>query len=158
MEKEIWKDVQGYEGLYQVSNLGRVKSLNYHNTKEERVLKQNMVRDYYQVCFSVNKKRKYYRVNRLVATAFIPNPNNYQFVNHINEVKTDNRVDNLEWCDVKYNINYGSRNERISISSKGKVLSQETKDKIAKAKRDKKTLNRMKTIFIKLLELRRQVS
>lgn len=121
-ELEIWKDIKDYEGLYQVSNMGRVKSLNYHNTKEERILKQNIVRGYYQVCFSVNKKRKYYRVNRLVAQAFLPNPNNYPCVNHKDENPKNNIVSNLEWCDVKYNINYGTRNKRIGKTIRRKRI------------------------------------
>ena len=63
---------------------------------------------------SSNGKSKYYAVHRLVASAFIPNPNNYPCVNHKSEVKTDNRVDNLEWCTQEYNINYGTRNEKAS--------------------------------------------
>lgn len=120
-EKEEWRDIKGYEGLYQVSNLGRVKSLSkYHKTKsgyfsKERILKQIYNdRGYKLVGLSKEWKKEKIFVHRLVAEAFISNPNNYLQVNHINEFEKDNnRVENLEWCDAKYNCNYGTRNKRI---------------------------------------------
>ena len=112
---EKWKDINGYEGLYKVSNKGRVKSLNYNHTKKEKILKPYINNCGYEiVCLSKNNTRKQYLIHRLVAEAFIPNPNNYSEVNHINEDKLNNYVNNLEWCNKKYNMNYGSRSERAS--------------------------------------------
>ena len=113
-EKEIWKDIQGYEGKYQVSNLGRVKSLNYNNTCKERILipckKPN---GYLCVVLSKNCICKKFYVHRLVAQAFIENPDNLPQVNHIDENKLNNRVENLEWCSHEYNTNYGTGIERM---------------------------------------------
>lgn len=120
--EEIWKDIEEYEGLYQVSNLGNVKSLertriskcgSIANVKE-RILKPANNRGYLMVVLCKNGKLKTYSIHRLVAQAFLDNPNNYEQINHIDEDKTNNNVSNLEWCDAKYNINYGTRNERIS--------------------------------------------
>lgn len=110
--EEIWKDIKGYEGLYQVSNLGRVRSLKYG---KERVLKTQLDKDGYE-CLMLykNGKHKTCRIHRLVAEAFIPNPDGLPCINHINECKQSNVVTNLEWCSVAYNNSYGTRNERIS--------------------------------------------
>lgn len=146
MEKEIWKDIIGYEGLYQVSNMGRVKSLekkccrdNYNRVIDEFIKKtQISKKGYINVSLTKNKNKKTFKVHRLVAQAFIPNPNNYPQVNHLNEDKTDNRVENLEWCTQEQNINYGVRNEKaskgISIALKGKKKSQEHRDKLSQVK------------------------
>lgn len=93
MSEEIWRDITGYEGLYQVSNCGRVKSF-YHGG---RILKQSLKRGYMFVELYLNTNGKIHIVHRLVAQAFIPNPLNKLEVNHINGIKTDNRVENLEW-------------------------------------------------------------
>ena len=120
---EIWRDVVGYEGLYQVSNLGRVKSLNYHIYGKERILKPgNSSGGYFVVSLCKNSKRKPFYIHRLVATAFIPNPNNKPEVNNKDENKTNNRVDNLEWMTSKENINFGTHNERIARSLSKSVL------------------------------------
>lgn len=109
---EIWKNVVGYEGLYQVSSIGRVK-----NTKKNKLLKQRFRgKGYLAVSLNKNGCFKDYYVHRLVAEAFIPNLDNLPQVNHKSEVKTDNRVDNLEWCTVSYNINYGTRGKRAAIN------------------------------------------
>jgi len=130
LNNEIWKDIEGYEGLYQVSNYGRIKSLareieyvarnqytEYIRKQkvEERIMKTGFDKDgYVQVGLSLNGKVKTKRVHFLVAKAFIPNPNNYNCLNHINEVKTDNRVENLEWCSIAYNNAYGSRSKAVN--------------------------------------------
>ena len=113
--QETWKDIAGYEGLYQVSDLGRVRSLNYHHTSEVRILKPSKDRKgYLLVKLCKNGVRKTLKVHRLVALAFVEGYDlvNNQ-VNHINEDKSDNRAINLEWCDVTYNNNHGTRNHRI---------------------------------------------
>ena len=112
MTSEIWKDIAGYEGLYQVSDKGRVRSLKYG---KERILKpRNIGQGYLQVILCKNREMKQYYVHRLTAQTFIHNPNNLPQVNHKDEVKTNNSVENLEWCDRKYNNNYGTRNQRIA--------------------------------------------
>lgn len=117
---EEWKPISGYEDLYQVSNFGRVKSLNYNHTNQEQILKQATNKDGYKVvCLYKDGKGKTFQVHRLVAMAFITNPNNYAEVNHKDECKTNNHISNLEWCDCKYNCNYGTRNERHSKAMSG---------------------------------------
>ena len=117
MIEEIWKPIKGYEGLYEVSSLGRVKSLqridnNNHSLKEKIMIQHNKY-GYQTICLSKHGKHQYFRVHRLVAQAFIPNPNNYTIVNHIDENKQNNCVDNLEWCTQKYNVNHGTSIEKI---------------------------------------------
>ena len=122
---EIWKNIEGYEGLYQVSNLGRVKSLRFG---KERILKPgNNVQGYLHVILLKNGERKWCSIHRLVAQTFIPNPDNLSDINHKDEVKTNNSVQNLEWCSAKYNCNFGTRNQRISEKTSKPVL-QFTKD------------------------------
>lgn len=127
--EEIWKDIKDYEDIYQVSNTGRVRSLDHYITFYDskmghdvtklikgRLLKQRIGKLGYDVvilCKSGDRKDK--KVHRLVAEAFIPNPNNYPHINHKDEVKHNNSVDNLEWCTQYYNINYGNRNISYSI-------------------------------------------
>lgn len=104
--KEIWKDIKNYEGLYQVSNLGRVKSLYY---REKILIPQKSKNGYLRVNLSKNGVVKKENIHKLVAQAFISNIDNLSQINHKNENKEDNNVNNLEWCDSKYNMNYGSR-------------------------------------------------
>ena len=125
--QEIWKDVKDYEGLYQVSNLGRVKSLGIRfirsnlkpYTKLPRILSQIGCKNgYKKVELTKNGFSKRYYVHRLVAEAFIPNPDNLPEVNHKDEVASNNHVDNLEWCTHRYNSNYGTRAVRIKDKMK----------------------------------------
>lgn len=112
------KDVVGYEGLYAVTSCGKVwsykrqKFLGYHYDK----------RGYPRVSLYKDDKIKHYMVHRLVAEAYIPNPENLPQINHRDENKTNNCLQNLEWCDSKYNANYGTRNEKISNSLKIPIL------------------------------------
>ena len=114
---EEWRPIGGYEGLYEVSNLGRVRSVDrYVKSKGESywLRKGKMLspakdkNGYLKVNLYCNGKCKTINVHRLVAQEFIPNPDNLPQINHKDEDKTNNRVDNLEWCDAKYNINYGT--------------------------------------------------
>lgn len=115
--KETWKDVIGYEGKYQISNTGEVKSLNYLSTGETKLLKQQTDKHgYKRVRLYKDGKGKSCLVHRLVAIAFIPNPNDLPMVNHKDEDKTNNNVNNLEWCTIAYNNNYGTKIERQSKS------------------------------------------
>ena len=104
---EVWKDIKGYEGLYQVSNFGRVKSLTrlskQNHLLPERFLKTNENDRYLRVDLWKDGKHKFYEVHRLVAAAFIANPENKPVVNHIDGDKHNNNVNNLEWCTVSEN-------------------------------------------------------
>lgn len=119
---EIWKDIDGYPN-YQVSNMGNVKSLNYSHTGKEKLLKACIDKDgYLGVVLCNNGNKKGFRVHRLVAMAFIPNPLNLPIINHKNQIVNDNRVENLEWCDYVYNNNYADRNKKVGIASKKRML------------------------------------
>ena len=108
---EVFRDIPGYEGLYQVSNLGNVKSLgngdNKNNVGKERMLKLQKDKDGYLTVFlSIHNYKRLHKVHRLVALAFLPNPNNYPQINHKDKNKSNNNVDNLEWCTAQYNVDY----------------------------------------------------
>ena len=131
LKGEIWKDIKNYEGLYKISNYGRVKSLGryteYQNCLSddrigiksrvnEKILKGRLWYGYHYVRLTKNGKTKGFRVHRLVAEAFIPNPNNNPIINHKDENRLNNHVSNLEWCDCKYNLNYGNSRKKLSES------------------------------------------
>ena len=103
MKQEIWKDIPGYEGMYQVSNYGRVMSLRYHQTKFPKILKPNLTGEYAYVNLSINSHYRSIKIHRAVAICFIPNPENKQFVNHKDGDKFNNHVDNLEWVTAAEN-------------------------------------------------------
>ena len=124
---EVWKDVVGYEGLYQVSNLGRIKSLprlvhfkqDLYRMTKERILKNSVLKSgYCKVTLCKPGSQKLTLVHRIVAQAFIPNPLNLEYVNHKDENPLNCCVDNLEWCTHTYNLNYGTCRERMSKSAK----------------------------------------
>ena len=139
---EVWKDIQGYEGLYQVSNLGRVKSLGrfidrlvYGNYwQEERILKLHKTKyGYLMVELRKNKKPKNFLVHRLVAMTFISNPENKPQIDHINADKTNNSVNNLRWVTAKENVNNPLNMAHLIGKNHpmfGKKHSEETKEKL----------------------------
>lgn len=125
--QEVWKDIKGYEGLYQVSNKGRVKSLSRVASNgrriAERILKPYKNRGgYLQVNFYKDGKLINHYIHRLVATAFIPNPENKPEVNHVNENKENNNANNLEWATRKENNNHGTRKERMAKTHSKPVI------------------------------------
>lgn len=127
METEIFKDIEGYEGLYQISNLGNVKSLNYHRTGKERILKPaKKDNGYLFIGLHKNRNIKYFLIHRLVASSFLPNPNKLKEINHINENKIDNRVENLEWINHKDNMKYGNRSvKELETKNKNSSINAE---------------------------------
>lgn len=133
MKKEIWRDVVGYENLYQTSNLGRARSLDRWVKSKSgsvrlckgKILKPGTTKDgYLKVCLCKNGKKKNFRVHRLVAEAFIPNPYNLPEVNHKDENKLNNNAENLEWCDRLYNVRYGTGIERVAEKNTNGKLSK----------------------------------
>ena len=114
MESEIYKDVIGYEGLYKVSNYGNIKS--YKVNPDGKLMSPTTDKDgYKQIGIrDINYKRKYYRIHRLVAYAFIDNPNNYKFINHKDNNPANNNCDNLEWCTIEHNNKYRFTNGNAS--------------------------------------------
>lgn len=121
-EKEIWKPIEEYNGLYEVSNFGRVRSLDrvVFQQGRKQVYRGTIMtpfknhHGYYCIRLSKGNKKKTFSVHRLVAKAFIPNPKNYPCVNHMDETHTNNNVSNLEWCTQEYNMNYGTARRRIA--------------------------------------------
>lgn len=134
-DKELWKPIEGYEGLYEVSNLGRIKALDrthiqrgnrgciYSHIYKGRIMKPICEKEsgYRSISLYKNGKMTKYNIHRIVAKAFIPNPNNLPQINHKDENKTNNRADNLEWCSTLYNLTFGSRLSRIAEKRAKKV-------------------------------------
>lgn len=121
-EKEIWKDVIGYEGYYRVSNHGNILSC-----RQNIIMKQKITKGYRMIGFTKNKKHKSYSVHRLVAKHFIKNPKNKREVNHLDENKLNNHVSNLKWVTSKENANWGTRNKRIAEFVKNNQVGFTTK-------------------------------
>lgn len=120
---EYWKDIPNYEGLYQASTHGNIRSLNYKGSKVPKVLALRRDKHGYLdllLCKKGIHKRE--KVHRLVAKTFIPNPDNYPQINHKDENPANNFVSNLEWCDSKYNINYGNRAAKFSETRGCKII------------------------------------
>ncbi len=135
---EIWRDIEGFEGIYQISSQGRVKSLkridNNNHPIKEKILKPNIDnregKGYLGVRLCKNGKQKFFQIHRLVYETFVGKIPDDMQCNHINEKKDDNRLENLNLMTPKENSNWGTRNERISEAKKGMKLSEETKNKM----------------------------
>lgn len=121
MDMELWKEIKEYEGLYKISNYGRVK-----NIKTGRILLPSFNGEYKTIGLCKNKKRNYMVIHRLIAMAFIPNPNNLPYVNHKDENKLNNDINNLEWCTHTYNLTYGNAQKR-RVSTRVIPVVQKTK-------------------------------
>lgn len=125
MEEE-WRDIKGYEGYYQVSNMGRVKRLKITGkdgrTYRERILAPVYNTRYLNVSLCKNGTVTQHSVHRLVCMAFVENPNNYPHVNHKDENRLNNNADNLEWCTAKYNNNYGTVIKRRAKAKQKAVI------------------------------------
>ena len=150
--EEIWKDVKGYEGLYKINNFGIVK-----NSNKKIIKSQKNKSGYITIKLHNNGKRKKYMVHRLVAEAFVPDKSNFKYydeedklkyvnnldklkINHKDENKQNNNVENLEWCTIKYNNYYGTRIERVSESIKKVVITNERLKKIRETHWTKKII------------------
>lgn len=128
--QETWRDIVGYEGRYKVSNLGNVKSVVFSHKGKEKILSLLNGKDYLLVRLYKNGSCSMHRVHRLVAEAFIDNPNNYPVVNHKNWDKHDNRVENLEWCTYSFNnwYTFGASRDNYNERLKQKSRSNNSKD------------------------------
>ena len=116
---EIWKPINGYEGKYEISNLGRIKSYAQDRTYGKIKTGNTVKRGYKSILLYDNNGNKKWRpVHKLVAETFLPNPCGYDQVNHKDENKANNCVENLEWCDNRYNHNYGTRNFRVGLANR----------------------------------------
>lgn len=123
--EEVWKPIKGYEGLYEVSNLGRVMSIYYNNFAPPRILRPYIRGDYLAVVLYKDKCPKRISVHRLVASAFLDNPNNLPQVNHLDENKLNNRLDNLEWVTAKENSNHGTSIHRSATKRSKKIRAKD---------------------------------
>lgn len=151
--EEIWKDIEGYEGLYQISSLGKIKN------KEGKILKTRKdTGGYLLINLFKNKKNKTFRVHRLVANAFILNPENKMEVDHIDTNKENNNVKNLKWVTSKENSNNKLTLKHFSESQKGKVTSEDTKNKLRKINTIPIYCKELNKVFFSIRECARELS
>ena len=130
MENEVWKDIPNYEGIYKVSNIGRIKMLERNIVdswgrkvhKKEHILKPRTGNRYYMIALYKNRKREDLLIHRIVAETFIPNPENKPFINHKDENCFNNSVENLMWCTQKENMNWGTAIDRRSKKLRKPVI------------------------------------
>lgn len=116
--KDEWRPIKGYEGLYEVSSSGCVRSLKRKTTNGRILIPVKTNAGYYRITLSKNGERRNFTVHRLVAEAFLDNPERHPSINHKNEDKGDNRAENLEWCTVKYNNEYNGRQAKVGEKRK----------------------------------------
>lgn len=144
---EVWQDIPGYEGRYQASTDGRIRSMSYisyhggvvpKRMHKGKILKPSIYNKHY---LRVDIKKKHFPIHRLVAKTFIPNFHNYPFINHKDENPSNNRVENLEWCTPDYNNNYGTRNKKVAEKLVGRKVSAITKEKLRISHLGKKPTN-----------------
>ena len=161
---EEWRDIIGYEGLYMVSNLGRVKSLERYDSGGRKIKEKVLTgtidkKGYIIVDLTKNNKGKKLKVHRLVAEAFIPNPEDKPFIDHINTIRDDNRVENLRWATHKENMNNEISKKKMSEATMsvgenngmyGKKHSEETKKKMSKSHKGSNNSNSRKVRCIEL--------
>jgi hypothetical protein len=147
MEQEQWKPIERFNGEYEVSNLGRVRSMKKYRGMTARIMPQNIQRKgYYAVTFHMNNKAYCRKVHRLVIEAFTPNPDNLPCINHIDGNKLNNHIDNLEWCTYQHNMQHAVRTglthphrwtdeerKQISERNKGQVVSDKQRQQISEA-------------------------
>lgn len=138
-KEEIWEPIVGYEGLYEVSNIGRVFSLKKNIVLEPSITKPSIrwiytkkgnTNPYFKIDLIKNNKRKNFLIHRLVAQAFLENPENKPVVNHLNEITTDNRVQNLQWCTNSENIKHSimrKKQRKLKVES---VLKEEERGQL----------------------------
>ncbi len=134
-QQEIWKDIEGYEGLYQVSNLGRLRGLDRLDSRGHKVtgtiLKLHYNKDgYYIITLGKDTIQKAYQVHRIVAKTFIPNPDNLHTVDHINGVRDDNRIENLRWCTIQQNNSFLQARTNVSNAQKRRFMDPVARQKV----------------------------
>lgn len=138
LANEVWRGIVGFP-RYEVSNLGRVRSISYMRTGKVKILKQYKKVGYFQVCLMLNGRANYRQIGRLVALTFIPNPDNKPCVDHIDTNKENNRVENLRWVTYKENMNNPLTYEKCLKAAKhknlGKKASEETRRKLSEINR-----------------------